>query len=149
MQREVERAWVRGVGRGRRGQSGQGRAELADLGRRFAEFRDKHPGGVRIPRELRAAVMAAVEQGAGMGELLRVCKLSWSQVRSWQRSGREASAEQVEESVRIFSVEDETRVSGGVAADSGQGQELELRLGPWSVSVRLAEPTGRGRACSR
>jgi hypothetical protein len=91
--------------------------------------------------------MAAVEQGAGMGELLRVCKLSWSQVRSWQRSDRQAPAEQIGELVRVFSVEDETRVSGGVAADSGQ--ELELRLGPWSVSVRLAEPTGGGRACSR
>lgn len=149
MQREVERGWVRGSGRGRRGQAGQGRAEVAELGRRFAEFRDKHPGGARIPRELRASVVAAVEQGAKLGELLRVCKLSWSQVHSWQRSDRQASAEQIGESVRVFSVEDEARGSGGVAAASVQGQELELRLGQWMVSVRLAERTGRGRACSR
>ena len=135
MQREQARACNRG-GRGREGQ--QSAELLAVLGRRFARFRGAHRDGARIPPELRAAVMAALEQGARQGEVLRVCKLSWSQVRSWKGGGPGGA-------VRVFAVED----AGETPAALGEGDALQLRLGPWSVSVRLAGGGGRSDACCR
>ena len=137
MQREQERACDRG-GRGREGQGSAERAALALLGQRFARFRGAHCDGARIPPELRAAVMAALEQGAKQGEVLRVCKLSWSQVRSWKGGGPGGA-------VRVFAVED----AGEAPAAVGEGDALQLRLGPWSVSVRLAGGGGRSDACCR
>jgi hypothetical protein len=45
----------------------------------------------------------------------------------------------VNEDVRVFSVVDEAHDPSRQAAAFGGKRELELRLGPWSVSVRLTE----------
>jgi len=152
MQRARELACDRG-GRGREGREGAGRGALTFLGKQFARFRGEHRDGARIPQELRAAVIAALEQGARQGEVLRVCKLSWSQVQSWQGIGRRAQAEEEGGghggAVRVFAVEDETGSGSEAPAALGEGEALELRLGPWSVSVRLAGGGGRGGACCR
>jgi hypothetical protein len=134
MKREQKRA----SGRGSRGREGQESAALAVLGQRFARFRGAHRDGARIPPELRAAVMAALEQGAKQGEVLRVCKLSWSQVRSWKGGGPGGA-------VRVFAVEDAAEAPAAL----GEGDELQLRLGPWSVSVRLSGGGKRSAACCR
>jgi hypothetical protein len=151
MQRQTEWAFDRG-GRRREVQKSPGRAALAALGKQFARFRAEHREGTRIPVELRVAVVAALEQGAKLGEVQRVCKVSWSQVRSWQERDLHAQAPGdggPGESVRVFAVEDEAGAGNGAPAALGEGEALELRLGPWSVSVRLAGGGGGGRACSR
>lgn len=129
-----------------------------------------------MPRELRAAVLRAVRQGATPGEVGRACGVSWSQLRLWGAIRRDepgvvpqqhgATAAQ---GVRVFSVEDEGSKGRGTPAavsrapagpEAGlqairQGQEeaLELRLGRWAVSVRLVGPAATGEkggcACCR
>jgi hypothetical protein len=124
---------------------------LSELGERFAGFRWQHPRGARVPKDLRAAALAALKNGATPGDLHRSCGISWSQVMAWKAS--EIGAPSVPETpkgasrrsrspaadVRVFNVT-EAPQPGLV------GHDLELRLGPWSVSVRLAEAghTGRG-----
>ena len=125
----------------------QGPSALADLADRFARFRREHPRGTKVPEELRAAALAALRKGVAPGELYRACGLSWSQVVAWKANGRVASAKPrraVVPDVRVFSVVDEQPVDRPVAVSAGH--ELELRLGSWSVRVRLAdpEPSGRG-----
>jgi hypothetical protein len=127
--------------RGRRGsqRSAEGSASaLAELESRFARFRREQARGARVPEELRAAVVAAVAQGVRPGELQRTCGVTWSQVMTWQARGAAK--------VRVFSVVDEPREDPPQPLESTGGGALELRLGPWTVSVRLAGPGRQGRS---
>jgi hypothetical protein len=147
MQRERQ-----GGGKGSRGRrrSAEGRwSGLAELAGRFARFRREQPRGARVPQELRAAVVAALGQGVAPSELQRACGVTWSQVMTWQArhpgergTSRSAGASQV----RVFSVVDEPREDPAEAPESTGGRGLELRLGPWTVSVRLAGAGPQGRS---
>ena len=149
MQRERQRGGKRSGGRRR---SAEGRASasgLAELAGRFARFRREQPRGARVPAELRAAVVAALGQGVRPGELQRACGVTWSQVMTWQarRAGDQgASGSAGPTKVRVFSVVDEPREDPAEALESMGGRGLELRLGPWTVSVRLAGPGPQGRS---
>ena len=139
MQRERQPGPNRSRGRQ---QSAEGRSSaasaLAELESRFARFRREQPRGARVPEELRAAVVAAVAQGVRPGELQRTCGVTWSQVMTWQ--ARRAAK------VRVFSVVDEPREDPPQPSESTGGGALELRIGPWTVSVRLAGPGPQGRS---
>lgn len=140
MQRETKPA--HGQTRGRRRSRGTSPSPMvAELARRFAQFREQHPRGTRVPGELRAAVLSALARGAGSGDIERACGVSWGQVRAWEaRDGRgPVSAEVEDPEVRVFSVVDGTPGAHAEPVASTTEQGLELRLGPWSVSVRLAE----------
>ena len=147
MQRE--RQGGRKGSRGRR-RSAEGRwSGLAELAGRFARFRREQPRGARVPEELRAAVVAALGQGVAPSELHRACGVSWTQVITWQArhpgergTSRSAGASQV----RVFSVVDEPRDDPAEAPEWMGGRGLELRLGPWTVSVRLAGAGPQGRS---
>jgi hypothetical protein len=120
-----------------------GAAVLDDLAGRFARFRQRHPRGTRVPVELRAAALAALQEGVGPGDLYRACGVSWGQVAAWKGRASSAKSGDAEPTdVRVFSVTDEPirRPEPATAA----GHELELRLGPWSVSVRLSDPGHAG-----
>jgi hypothetical protein len=124
-----------GERRGRRSGSEAVASVLARLEGRFAEFRRSHPAGARVPTELRTAALAALEKGVGAGDLYRRCHISWGQVHAWKAKAAEGEGTDV----RVFSVVDDAPVhQEEPSLSSGQG--LELRLGPWSVSVRLADP---------
>jgi hypothetical protein len=117
---------------------------LAVLVARFARFRREHRRGARVPFELRAATLAALQSGVKQGELCRACGISWTQVMTWKAVGRKLAkpAGGAAADVRVFSVVDEP--AAGHAPVVSTDQTLELRLGPWSVSVRLCpEPAGR------
>jgi hypothetical protein len=125
---------------------------LAELERGFAEFREKNRRGARVPMELRAAVLEAVDRGVGPGKVQHACGVSWSQLAAW-RSERDRSVSGQalrpadRKRVRAFAVVDEAPVRPPHATSTtGDDRELELRLGNWSVRVRLAElgPKQRG-----
>jgi hypothetical protein len=141
--------------RGRKGSRGSRRSAegkclgLAELEGRFARFRREQPRGARVPEELRAAVVAALGQGVRPGELQRACGVTWSQVMTWQarRAGEQgASGSAGPTKVRVFSVVDEPREDPAAPPESTGGGALELRLGPWTVSVRLAGAGRQGRS---
>ena len=85
----------------------------------------------------------------------RTCGVSFRQVMAWKAARRSAPAKAHahQAKVRVFSVVDEEPVPRVEPEPTGWAAEpeLELRVGPWSVSVRLASPwpAGRGRACFR
>ena len=150
MQRERQPGRNRSGGRQGSRRSAEGSAvALAELGKRFACFRRKQPRGARVPEDLRAAVMAAVGQGVRPVELQRACGVTWNQVMTWQArsmggQGKCGSAGPTK--VRVFSVVDEPGVDPSQPPESTGGGELELRLGPWTVSVRLAGSGSGGRS---
>jgi len=115
---------------------------LTELAGRFARFRREHPRGSRVPGDLRAAALAVLRDGVPPGVLYRACGVSWSQVAAWKAGGRAASAppRQAEEAadVRVYSVVDEEPIRTPEPGLSTR-HDLELRVGPWSVSVRLAD----------
>ena len=120
---------------------------LAEITERFARFRQEHPKGTRVPGDLRAAALAALREGATTGELHRACGVTWSQIVAWRAVHGTPPAKRrrtAAEDVRVFSVVDEQPVRQ-LEPTFSAGQELVLRLGPWSVSVRLAEPAPAGR----
>ncbi len=127
----------------------------AELVGAFARFRSKHKRGSRIPDELRAAALLVLEQGVTPVELQRRCGVSWGQIMAWRAGCLEAVAQQrsaQEQEVRTFAVVDGAQVGGVEPAASTRELELELRLGPWSVRVRLAgsdDPVQQGQPCSR
>ena len=131
------------LGRSGRSPPDEGPSALAELAGRFARFREEHPRGARVPEDLRAAALAALRQGVVPGHLYRACGVSWSQVDAWKR--RAASAEPRDEAtdMRVFSVIDEPPIDRPERVTPTE-HELELRLGPWSVSVRLSDPGHAG-----
>jgi hypothetical protein len=136
----MKRAWGsarRHVGGGgRRSQVGvDGPSGLAELGVRFARFRREHPGGARIPDDLREAALSLLREVAP-ADLYRTCGISFGQVMAW-KVAKARGAESPD--ARVFSVVDEKPVPRLEPKDTEPA--LELRLGPWSVSVRQA---GRG-----
>ena len=100
--------------------------ERVRAGQRFA----------RVPKELRAAALAALREGVSEGELRRSCRLSWSQLDAWKRAASSSRA-LAAKGVRVFSVVDEGRRVAQEAA-AAEAQTLELRAGPWSVTVRFS-----------
>jgi len=141
------------AGHGRRSQSeGAASPALARLAGRFALFRSQHPRGTRYPDELRQAALALL--GEAPDALYRTCGVSFRQVMAW-KACRSAAARAVDseppKKVRVFSVVDEESVACAEMPAAVWVAEpgVELRLGPWTVSVRLAgRPSAeRGRAC--
>jgi len=133
-----------------RGTQGESSAVLSELKESFARFRAKHRRGTRVPGELRAATLAAVRKGVSSGELYRSCGVSWGQLEVW-KAGRESSRTRAKRrdaepaDVRVFSVVDtEPAPLQRPALVSPLDEEFELRLGRWSVRVRLAEPARGG-----
>jgi len=130
--------------RRRRPRTSEPSSVLADLERRFAEFRREHPRGARVPDDLRAATLDAQVKGVSAGAIHRSCGVSWSQLMAWQSAGRSAPAQRASRGakppadVRVFSVVDDPMDRGAPAVSADN--ELELRVGPWSVSVRLTDP---------
>jgi hypothetical protein len=88
---------------------------------------------------LRAAALAALREGVAPCDLYRACGVSWSQVVAWEARGRVAEAADV----RVFSVVEEQPAERPLALWAED--ELELRLGPWSVSVRHTDRGPGGR----
>lgn len=131
-----------------RGQVGPGRAAepptLTELAQRFAQFRSNNARFTRVPQELRAAAVQAMSAGVTVSALRRRCGVSSSQVAAWQASSERGEARAEPAQVRAFSVVDAAPSTGALGASSDE--TLELRLGPWSVSVRIAAqaPAGRG-----
>jgi hypothetical protein len=116
---------------------------LADLSGRFARFRQEHSRSARVPGDLRAAVLAALQAGVPAGELYRACGISWGQVAAWKAASAASppkAAEPEVPAVRVFEVIDEPGHE-----DNSVGSDLELRLGPWSVKIRLADDGPEGR----
>ena len=112
------------------------------LSQRFAQFHRQHPKRTRIPDALRRAALAALERGASQTQLRRACGVSASQLRRWQLTRpvfAKDSAPTETATARVFSV-----VGGDAEPTVGPGHsqpddELELRLGGWSISVRRVE----------
>lgn len=124
---------------------------LEKVAKQFANFRQTHQKGTRIPQELREAVEKLAEEGISLTEVLPACGLTLWQYQRWHKSQhsdtkkKKQKSEPSESAVRVFPVVNE---DGGY---SNRSQELELRLGPWSVSIKLAECVSKtgGQACFR
>jgi hypothetical protein len=116
------------------------RSELVEIGRRFARFREEHRPGARIPDELREAALAVLGKAAP-AEVFRACKISFGQVVAWKQAQARASETK---DARVFSVVNEEPVPrlAPTATVSAAAPALELRLGPWSVSVRQVGTPG-------
>lgn len=120
-------------------------AALAKLGERFALFRAQSPGA-RVPDELRAAVFNALSEGVTVRELRRECGVAGSQIVGWETTRKSVAprARHQTTKVRAFSVvKDEP--GEGATPKAAPEQTLELRVGPWAVSVRLAGQTPAGQ----
>jgi len=131
----------RPAGRPPKPPTGHAPSQLAELARRFARFREEHPRGTRVPDDLRTATLAAVNSGIAPGDLQRSCGVTSTQLRAWKAGTRAAAAvptRSSEPDVRVFSVVDEPAGQRDLMPTDSTAHELELRLGPWSLRVRLA-----------
>jgi hypothetical protein len=115
---------------------------LEYVARQFAGFRRSNPTQTKIPDPLRAAAVAAMRQGVTRSELRRTCGISSGQLDQWQRS-RGATAEPTTGApppARVFSVDDDELERNPETVGATGEQQLELRLGGWSISVRQVGP---------
>lgn len=112
---------------------------VEQLRRRFAKFRQERRSRTGFPDTLRGAVLAAMQQGVTAREVRRACGVTARQLEQW-RQGRGsvvAPVQQAVEPAQMFSVtHDALSQDGGVNAGERR-QPLELRLGDWSVSIRM------------
>jgi hypothetical protein len=129
-----------------------GPSALVQLGKQFARFRSEHRRGARYSDELREGALRLLGEVAPE-DLYRTCGISFRQVMAWKAAGRHGLVKALETEtaeVRVFSVVDEEPVIRPEPEPAGRAAEvvLELRVGPWLVSVRLADggPALRGRA---
>jgi hypothetical protein len=114
-------------------------ATVDELATRFTIFRRDNPRNTRIPDDLRAAVLAAIRRGVTATRLRRACGLSTSQLARWRVGARGPARSTVRaQHARVFSVVGEAPPRRRELLGDPPGHDLELRLGPWAVSVRLA-----------
>lgn len=114
-------------------------AVVKELEERFAAYRRNSRRFTRVPGELRAAVMAALRQGVRPSRLRRVCGVSARQVELWRLAAGASSSESEIQRARVFSVIDAAPPPARPPQATLSGSDaLELRLGPWSISVRQA-----------
>lgn len=99
------------------------------------------------------STLLLLDEGVPPGEVYEACRISWGQVEAWRsksglaRSEGAGRAEAEERGARVFTVVDDQGPSHHhrlKATADPKPAELELRLGPWSVSVRLASDAGGG-----
>lgn len=113
------------------------RKRLERLRAAFEAYRSASPGQ-RIPQVLRAQAVAAVAAGASSSAVREACRLSWTQLTRWRQAAESeggtpppAPVGSSETAARVFSV-----VDGAQSDRSELGDELELRIGHWHVSLR-------------
>lgn len=128
-------------------------AALTRLGRQFARFRSEHSRGTRYPDELRRAALALLAE-VEPDALYRTCGVSFRQVMAWREASAMRAAASAPPKARVFTVVDRESDTRGAtsaewptvhAAETG----VEVRLGPWTVLVRLesGQSAAGGRAC--
>lgn len=111
---------------------------LQQLAAAFDAYRRGNPGR-RFPRGLRGQVIAAIDAGASASAVSRACRLSWSQITSWQRAAARSArvaptaSAAVAPRPRVLSV-----VDAGTREDTTLDGDIELRIGRWRVSLRRA-----------
>jgi hypothetical protein len=123
------------------GERADAAAVLAQLVKRFEEFRANHARLTRVPTDLRSAVLDAVDSGVSAHAIRRACGVSSSQITSWlDGRTRSRATPPHRDDVRVFPV-----VEQSPNATPQAEQTLTLQLGAWSVSVRVASapPTTR------
>lgn len=135
-----KRAFRDSLAGGNRHAGGSHVVTVDELRQRFAVFRRENPRNTRIPGDLRAAVIAAMRRGVTATRLRRTCDLSASQLARWRAAARGPERSILKaQRTRVFSVVGEAPPRPRELPACPKGHGLELRLGPWSVSVRLAE----------
>jgi transposase-like protein len=92
----------------------------------------------RLSHALRAQVVAVIEAGATARAVGESCKLSGSQISRWRQDAARSSDDAPSNppasvSPRVLSVVDKA-----AREDSPLGDEIELRIGGWHVSLRRA-----------
>ena len=127
----------RGSRRSRRGGQSSN-SSLEQLRRQFAKFRREHPPHTRIPIALRLTALTAMQHGMTRTQLLRICGVSSHQLDQWEQRHVELSAhaDVGVPDARVFSVVGDMSTGNADTADGNRDQELELRLGGWSICVR-------------
>ena len=110
--------------------------QVERLRRDFAKFRRTHELRTRIPDRLRRGALAALQKGTTESEVRRACGVTSKQLAQWQKSQRGCEPQHSLENLepRIFPVFD--TAAGLSPAGDAEQQELELRLGSWSICVR-------------
>ena len=108
---------------------------LEQLAAAVDAHRDGHPRR-RLSRDLRTAVVDAIEAGAPVRAVGEACKVSASQITRWRqaaaRSGdASALSTAASASPRVLSV-----VDAAPREDTLLESEIELRIGGWHVSLR-------------
>ena len=107
-----------------------GSKRLVRLAAAFAAFRSVHRPGQRIPLGLRRQVLAALDAGVSASAIGKVCGVSWSQTRYWRAAACAGGA--VTRAPQVLSVVDR---QASPACSSPPEGGLELRVGPWRVSI--------------
>ncbi len=113
-----------------------------ELKQRFDTFRSEQPPRTKIPKTLRDAALVAIRSGVIPATIRRLCKISSTQLKTWQRQTDITLQKQATSRAQIFSVLDEEMVSADTVSKPqaeytppSAPSSLELRLGQWSISV--------------
>ncbi len=108
------------------------------LRRRFTKFRREHRPRTRIPNELRAAALEALQSGEAELDVRLACGVSSIQLDQWRQS-RRSRMEKGDfrgQEARVFTVLDEMPQRNVERSDGNAEGSLELRFGGWAISIR-------------
>lgn len=131
-----------GQGRGRAGSRDTSQhTHLEQLRRSFAKFRRGHRTRARIPQALRDAALAVLQDGTTEQDVRRACSISSDQLRRWQQNQRWGIRRRNvnEQQVRVFPVVDEATGMSTERRGDHTANNLEFRVGRWSISIRQVE----------
>jgi transposase-like protein len=107
--------------------------KLERLRNQFARFRRSRRSGAPIPKALRDAVLALLDEGVPATEVRRAFGVTRSQVEQWAASADRGSPNDVELAApQVLSV-----VEPAGEPMSSENVELDLRIGLLRLSLRL------------
>jgi transposase-like protein len=112
---------------------------VARLQKEFAAFRRTHRPRTRVPQELRARVVEALDAGVGSGAVCEASGVTRTQLSRW-RAQRDASGGQAacgRARAQVLTV-----VEGDAVAAEAEEIALDVGIGSWRLSIRIKPERG-------
>jgi hypothetical protein len=111
---------------------------LAHLESRFSVFRRNQQSGRKLPTALRRAVLDALAKGISTTAVRQACGVTNRQLMLWHRADKLRTIEPIKTvsvSPRVLPV-----LESPETKRSANEVELDMRVGPWCLSLRLDAP---------
>lgn len=115
---------------------------LSELRMDFEAYRAKTPNiySRRFPSKLRMDVLAALDEGVPLKELMVACRLTGTQIDCWKGKYQKPTSPRVADRTSLARVLNVVEHPHPPRQETEAAEQIEIRIGRWQLQLRL-DPT--------